>query len=535
MVKHSKFLLFLLMAMTALLVNVGSYGVIESSDARYAEIARAMYLSGDYLHPNLMEVHHYHKPPFTYQITSLGFHLFGINSFGARFFLQIAIAIQLILIYALTLELFTKKETALWASMIYFSFPLVLMASRNLTTDAFLSMFVLLSIYLWVRYRKKGAFRYLYLFTLSLALGFLTKGPVVFIVPIIFILLYNRNEPPKNPFGYHHLFSWILFVGVAFSWFIYLVMENIDFLDYFLGYQTVDRFSQNVFDRSEPFWYFLLFAPLVGLPWLVILPYLIQTQKHLFTKKSLYVTLLFSLLIPLIFFSLASSKRILYILPFYSLFAILIAQLWSLLLADQTKRVYQILLGYALMVLFVFASTLFIETKWILPKGLGIVALSLLSLLWLFRNAKISLKMRAIILSCILSAFLLISSGVIFVSNELQLKSMKPIAEFIMQKGLQDREIIVYNLRRPSLAFHLNRPIISVYYQKKELMRETQFEKDLHFKKYLLNDHKKEDRAYLNHLTQSPTVLLIYKDNVPKWLTTKYANKKVMGDWRVFY
>lgn len=70
MKKHWRFILLLCISAMVLFMNVGSYGLIESSDARYADIARAMYLSGDYMHPNLMDVHHYHNPPpFTYQIT----------------------------------------------------------------------------------------------------------------------------------------------------------------------------------------------------------------------------------------------------------------------------------------------------------------------------------------------------------------------------------------------------------------------------------------------------------------------------------
>lgn len=536
MKNHWKFILLLLICAFFLLINVGSYGLIESSDARYAEIARAMYLSGDYIHPNYMEVHHYHKPPFTYQITALGYQLFGINTFGARFFLQMAILIQLILVYALTLQLFNKKETALWAAMIYMTFPLVLMASRSLTTDAFLSMFALLSIYAWVRYRKGANTPYLYLFTISLAFGFLTKGPVVFLIPLIFIIIYNRIEPAKKSFGKHHFFAWFIFIAVAFSWFIYLIIQNYDFLNYFLGHQTADRFSKNVFGRTEPYWYFLLFAPIAGLPWLIVLPYLVKVQKVLFTKKSLYLTLLLAVLIPLIFFSLSSSKRILYILPFYGLLAILTAQLFNLLSEEKSKLVNKIILGYALIILLAFAATLVIETKFILPKELGIAAIFILiPIVWIYKNAKMTFKFRAITISFIISLFLVINSGIVFSANEQKLKSMKPIADFIIKKGLRDRDIIVYDLIRPSLAFHLNKSIISVYYWREGLNRETEFEEDLNFKKYLLNGHKEEDKAYLKQVTKAPTVLLIYRYDIAKWLKKEYKHKELMGEWSIYY
>ena len=128
MKNNFNFNIFIIIAAVALFINVGSYGVLESSDARYAEIGRAMYATGDYVHPNLLDVHHYHKPPFTYQITALGYEIFGVNPFGARFFLQLAVLLQILLVYKLTLLLFNTKKTALWASIIYFTFPLVLIS-----------------------------------------------------------------------------------------------------------------------------------------------------------------------------------------------------------------------------------------------------------------------------------------------------------------------------------------------------------------------------------------------------------------------
>ena len=279
MIKHKEIVSLLFIAALILLSTVGTFGVIESSDARYAEIAREMFSSGDWLHPNLLDIHHYHKPPITYQITALGYELFGVNPFGARFFLQIAILIQMLLVYLLTLEFNHNKKVGLWAAGIYFSFPLVLIASRNLTTDAFLATFTLLSLYAWVRYRKSGQFLWLYVFTLALGLGFLTKGPVVFLAPVIFALLYNRMEKTKQAWSIHHIVAWLLFIAIAASWFIYLAIDNPAFWDYFIERQTVDRFSHNVFNRSEPFWYFIVLTPVLGMPWLLLLPWFIKKLK----------------------------------------------------------------------------------------------------------------------------------------------------------------------------------------------------------------------------------------------------------------
>ena len=523
----------------ALLINVGSFGVVESSDARYAEIAREMFASGDFIHPNLLDVHHYHKPPFTYQITALGYWLFGVNSFAARFFLQIAVLLQLILVYALTDLLFRNKQTALLAAVIYISYPIVLVSSRNLTTDAFLTTFVLWSIYSFVKYRKTGDIKNLYFFTISLALGFLTKGPVVFIVPVFFILFFARTEKASGSFNIHHLLAWLLFIVIASSWFVYLAWQNTDFINYFLGRQTADRFSKNVFDRSEPFWYFWAFAPLVGLPWLVLLPYLIKQQIKLFTKRSVYVALLLGCLIPLIFFSISSSKRILYILLIYGLLAILTAQLVSVVSQDKSKRINNIIAVFSLIIALAMSGTIFLKMDMKFPVMLGVFNIIVIgSILMVYRSKKIDLKSKLMALSLITATTLVISSSIIMSSNQLKINSPKPVTDFILKENLNNREILVYNTRKPSIAFGLNKSIVSLYNGSRDLDRETQFETDLNWKNYLVDMRNDSEVQYLRNVMANPTVLLLYKDSLPdnlNWMLSYYKESANLGKWTVYY
>ena len=124
-------------------LGLGSFGLSESSEARYAEISREMVKTGDYLRPNLLGIDHYHKPPITYYITSLGYQIFGINEFGARFFLGVALLLQIYLVFRIGRILFKEEKIAIAGALIYFSFPIAIIAARNLTTDAYLTTFIL--------------------------------------------------------------------------------------------------------------------------------------------------------------------------------------------------------------------------------------------------------------------------------------------------------------------------------------------------------------------------------------------------------
>jgi len=540
MTKDKALLFLLFITALILLSTVGTYGVIESSDARYAEIGREMFISKDWLHPNLLDIHHYHKPPITYQITALGYELFGVNAFGARFFLQIAILVQMLLVYLLTLQFTPNKRTGLWAASIYFTFPLVLVASRNLTTDAFLTTFTLLSIYVWVRYRKEGQSLWLYIFTLSLGLGFLTKGPVVFLAPTLFALLYNRLETSKQTWNIHHIVAWSLFIAIAASWFSYLAIDNPAFWDYFIGRQTVDRFSNNIFSRSEPFWYFIALAPLLGMPWLLLLPWFIKKLKLKFSTDTIESILLFAVAVPLIFFSISTSKRILYILPLYPLLAVVIALMLQKTKAEKSVFVLRFIIGYALLLFIALGIAPWIAGKITFPTLLTPISFFLiLWLMWFWRSSTMEIKSKSVLISFVAAAYFLLAATTLFSYSVQSFKIAIPVAQWIKEKQLDKQEILVYNKRLPSLAFELNRSIISLYNGDRSLNREVQFETDNKWEKYLYNITQKSERQRLERLLKkNPSVLVVYKVDLSAaqtWLKAYYPQKKRLGKWTIYY
>src|SRR5439155_290350 len=74
----------LLFLALALLATAGLVGLFEPTGTRYAEIAREMRASGDFLVPRLDGIPHFHKPPLAYWLTAAGFAACGVNEWGAR-------------------------------------------------------------------------------------------------------------------------------------------------------------------------------------------------------------------------------------------------------------------------------------------------------------------------------------------------------------------------------------------------------------------------------------------------------------------
>lgn len=539
--KNVTIALILFIIGSVLLINVGNFGVVETSDARYAEIAREMYVNNDYINPNLLDVHHYHKPPFTYQITALGYKLFGINSFGARFFLQLSVLLQILLVYKLSLLFFSKKNTAIYSAIIYASFPLVLVSSRNLTTDSFLTTFALLSIYSWLKYVKSNKITCIYIFAISLGLGFYTKGPVIFIAPLTFILAYKRLNKISYQFSIHHLIAFILFLIIGFWWYLLLINNNSDFLNYFLGKQTVERFSINAFDRSEPFWYFLLLTPVVGAPWVLILPYLLKVNKNYFNKNNMIKILVISISIPLIFLSISSSKRILYILPLYVFLALLASYLFEFINDKQRKVVSISVFSFYAIILVAIIVLPYTNADFFIPNTVIIISASVLLLLtYLLVSKKFNSEQKPMVISFIMSIFLIFISSHLMSVNQLKINSTQPIIDFLKSEKLDNKEVIVYNSRRPSIAFGLNKSIVSIYNYRDDLNRETQFEQDTNWKKFLLNINDDDDKKeILSIIKNKPTILISYKesskDQIIKNLAKYYTNKKELGKYIIYY
>ena len=535
-----RFWLFWIAATGLLLLFAGSYGVVETSDARYAEIAREMYRSGDWIHPQLLQIHHYHKPPMAYWLAAAGYALFGVNPFGARFFLEISVSVQLLLAYLSALRLGLGRGGALLASIVYFSFPLVLASSRDLTTDSFLCTFALSAIYAWIRYRQEGKARWYFAYTLALALGFLTKGPVVFVAPVLFALFWRpaHSAPAASPAL--RALAWVLFVAVGGWWYLDLIAENGAFWDYFVKRQTVERFAKNVFHRHEPFWYYWVLTPLVGLPWLALLPWMARRIGLQRGTETLERTLALATFTGIFFFSLSSSKRIFYILPLFPLFAFWIASLLGRADGESLRRIERAVRLYAWGWIVLWLILPFVPIHGVrLPAASAILAgIGGLVLLGLGRMIG-SLRLRAALEAALASAVLLEGASLAMAKAPQLFPIADPVAAWLHSHDLDTRTVVVYDRRLPSLSFALKRPIVSLYDGDRSLRRETGFEPDEGWRQNLYDLTRASEQQRLRaRLKHEPSVLILYRKRVHernRWLETLYPHRQRLGKWTIYY
>jgi len=157
----------------------------------------------------------------------------------------------------------------------------------------------------------------------------------------------------------------------------------------------------------------------------------------------------------------------------------------------------------------------------------------------LFSSKKINRQSKVVFSTFVVSAFLVIAASHIMNLNELKVNSPKPVTDFIIKNDLNDREILIYNTRKPAIAFGLNKSVISLYDGSRDLARETQFEQDTLWKQYLIDMKKENEVAKLKTIMEEkPTVLIVYRHPLPDdllWLIDGYDNVKTMEKWSIYY
>ena len=315
----------------ALFAWLGTRGLNEPDEGRYAEIGREMAASGDWLMPHLNGFEHLQKPPLLYWVTALSLRLFGVNEWAARLPSALAAFGTLYLTWHIGTVLFAPWVGAA-AVLILLSTAEFVLLSRTLTPDMMLTFWITLSIACLVEVVARGSGRRWRIgFFVAMGLGFLCKGPMALLIPISAAVcwqigLRRRGEKPCLEWGTGLLIS----LTIAVSWFVFVALQHPTLVRYFLSYELLDRFFSTVHGRSQPFWFFV--PVLLGgmLPWTpVLVVVLFGAWQALRAREdaSPESWLLGGWIVPpFVILSLSGSKLATYVLPLFPPLALLMAR-----------------------------------------------------------------------------------------------------------------------------------------------------------------------------------------------------------------
>ncbi len=319
--------------------RLGATGLLELDEARYAAVAREMAESGDWLVPRLNGIAHFTKPPLAYWSAAAAFRLLGPTELAARLGPLLAALATLAATWGIGRRL-GGRAAAAWGVAVLATSPEFFMMGRTLSTDIFLTaactVALLGAVWDWTspdagvdrgaggcktadRAGPIGAG----LFWSALGIGFLAKGPVVFI--IVGGALSGSLAFAEDRRRLRGLLRWwgpLVFAAIALPWYTLAAARTPGLLAYWLGQEVVGRVAADVHHRGGPWYYFLPVLALGCLPWSVLLPAAAtEPQPRAAAARRL---LLAWLLVPLAMLSLSRSKLPTYILPLFPAAALLV-------------------------------------------------------------------------------------------------------------------------------------------------------------------------------------------------------------------
>ena len=225
-----------------LLPVLGSVHLFDSDETNYAESAREMIVTGDYLTVQIDFEPFPEKPPLFFWLQVLSMKAFGINEFAARFPNVVCGVISLMLLYFFGRKLYGHRFGLLWI-LSYGAAILPFFFFRSGIIDPWFNLFVFTGVALFIFYldpEKQGIrLRNLLLSALFFGLAVMTKGPVAMLIFLLCFLLFLALRRFKISTSFSHVLLFILVLAiVGGSWFVFQAASgNSGVIREFISYQ----------------------------------------------------------------------------------------------------------------------------------------------------------------------------------------------------------------------------------------------------------------------------------------------------------
>lgn len=317
-------------AVLLFLCNLGGHDLWAPDEPYFAEGAREMVADGEWWVPHVNGVVTTDKPPlFFWTIAVLSLPLDRVTPWTARLPSALAALGVLLLIFRLGRRL-GNERVAWMAGAVLATTVMFWEKARWAQIDALLCLLIWVALSAFEAWRAGDASgrRAGLLFWLAAALAVLAKGPVGLLLPLgiaLATLAFDRRLREWRRFA-----PWtgpLLFAAVVGAWMAAATWGSGGEYSVWgaLREHFIDRGVHGMHHRQPP-WYYLEVLPVHLLPWSALVPgalVLAWRRKGEEGDRFLFVICAFVVL----FFSISTEKRDLYVLPAVPAFALLVARL----------------------------------------------------------------------------------------------------------------------------------------------------------------------------------------------------------------
>ena len=341
---RSRVLAIALFAALLLLPGLDRMRAFEGTDARYLEISREMFASGNWLVPHLAGIPHLDKPPFAYWAAALGYAAFGVTPWAGRLLEQVALLLTALAV-GVAGRRWCGRSGAFAAALVFLTSALVFVTSRGLATDLFQLAFFTAAMFAFhtgVAGPGRPA-------ALVLALGLLgasmnVKGPIAAFVALAIWLPFLAATRGRTQLSGRTLALGLLaFVALGAPWYVVLAFRDPQLLHYWGEVQLAARVTgQEELRHVHGPLYLLWVWPAGLLPWTPLAAlalWRLRPRSGWAKADPIDLYLLLWSTLPVLFFSLPRSQAAPYLLPAFPAAALAIGRAFERgLLADRVAQ-----------------------------------------------------------------------------------------------------------------------------------------------------------------------------------------------------
>lgn len=324
-------LLLALLGALLFLPGLGSRDLWNPDEARYAEVAREMQLSGSLSVPRLNGQVYTQKPPLLFWLIIASSWLTGgVGETSARIPSALAAIGSMLLVFRLGERLFNRRAAWIAAGAFATCFK-ILWQGRFGQIDMLLTFLVTLGVWFWIRGYTEGRPGLYPLFFVATGLATLAKGPAGFLPPLLAIIAFLAVT--KDWTELRRLRIWLgllIWAAVVLAWLVPAGLSGgREYLDQIVFRQNVTRYA-DPWHHFQPWYYYLTAIPAEFFPWSFLLPTAIVVgwkRFHGSTQNPERKGFLFALCwmaVTVVFFSISPAKRTVYILTMYPAMALLV-------------------------------------------------------------------------------------------------------------------------------------------------------------------------------------------------------------------
>ncbi|WP_048813638.1 glycosyltransferase family 39 protein [Burkholderia mallei] len=409
--------LLLLVAALAVIwfAPLGLRHLIPSDEGRYAEMAREMFVTGDWITPRYNGYKYFEKPPLQTWLNALTFAWFGIGEWQARLYTALASFAGVLFAGYAGARVFNPRA-GFFAALVLASSPYWNLMGHFNALDMGLSLWMTVTLCALLLAQRPGIGKraergWMWLCWASMALAVLSKGLIGLILPGAVLVLYTLASRDWALWKRLHLVSGlVIFFAIATPWFVLVQSRNPEFFNFFFIVQQFRRYLTPEQNRPGAFYYFAPVLAVGFLPWLSVS---VQSVRHAlriprqpngFAPMLMLAT--WSVFI-FLFFSASHSKLISYVLPVAPALALMIGAYLPLVSREQFRPH---LFGYLVFLVAAAFGTLFLARlgdartpnsqylefqKWVYVALAAAFALTLVAV-WLNRRGRAGVAAAAV-------------------------------------------------------------------------------------------------------------------------------------------